>query len=122
MEQCQSLKALRLANLEMDENHCRALGAYSRPGLEIELINCKLTSAGANALTEVLGRNQGPTKLDTIDYSVLANGLRGNSRLKSLRLRLFRERDDGNQAILAFAGPSKKTKALLTLILGRVSR
>jgi hypothetical protein len=86
MEQCQSLKVLKLQYLEIDENHCRVLGAYSRPDLEIILITCKLTSAGASALAEVLGRNQGPTKLHccNIDYSVLANGLRGNSRLKSL--------------------------------------
>jgi hypothetical protein len=40
MEQCQSLKSLVLEDLEMDENHCRVLGAYSRPGLEIELVRC----------------------------------------------------------------------------------
>jgi hypothetical protein len=113
MEQCQSLKVLTLVDLVLDENHCRVLGDYSRPDLEIKVINCKLTSAGANALAEVLGRNQGPTKLDTIDYSVLANGLRGNSRLKSLRLRMFREWDDGNQAILAFAGALKESKGLV---------
>jgi hypothetical protein len=44
-EQCQSLKSLSLKHLEMDENHCRVLGTYSRPGLEIELIHCKLTRA-----------------------------------------------------------------------------
>jgi hypothetical protein len=53
MEQCQSLKVLSLEELALDKNHCRVLGAYSRPGLEIELIRCKLTSA----LAEVLGRN-----------------------------------------------------------------
>jgi hypothetical protein len=37
MEQCRSLKLLSLSGLEMDEDHCRVLGAYSRPGLEIEL-------------------------------------------------------------------------------------
>jgi hypothetical protein len=40
MEHCQSLKALTLADLR-DENH-RALGAYSRPDLEIELTNCPI--------------------------------------------------------------------------------
>jgi hypothetical protein len=35
MKQCQSLKVLSLNRLEMDENHCRVLGAYSRPDLEI---------------------------------------------------------------------------------------
>jgi hypothetical protein len=38
----------------------------------------RVGSAGANALAEVLGRNQGPTKLDqcNIDHVVLAHGLR----------------------------------------------
>jgi hypothetical protein len=37
MEQCQSLKVLTLKDLKMDEDHCRVLGDYSRPGLEIVL-------------------------------------------------------------------------------------
>jgi hypothetical protein len=37
MEQCQSLKLLSLHHLEINENHCRVLGTYSRPGLEVEL-------------------------------------------------------------------------------------
>jgi hypothetical protein len=82
----QSLKTLTLNYLALDEDHChcRALGAYSRPGLEIELTSCELTYAGTSALAEILGRNQGPTKLFycRIDYNVLANGLRGNSRPK----------------------------------------
>jgi hypothetical protein len=53
------------------------------------MIRCKLTSAGSSALAEVLGRNnQGPTQLFHcyMDNGVLANGLRGNSSLKSFRL------------------------------------
>jgi hypothetical protein len=86
MEKCQRLKFLSLS-LELDEDHCHVLGGYSRPDLEIELTHCKLTSAGTRALSEVLGYNQGPTKLDLcdIDNLVLADGLRGNSRLTSLR-------------------------------------
>jgi hypothetical protein len=64
MEQCQSLKVLTLKELKMDEDHCRILGDFSRPDLEIVLDECKITSAGGNALSEVLGRNQGPTRLD----------------------------------------------------------
>ncbi len=60
MEQCQSLHVLSLYDLDLDENHCRVLGAYSRPDLEIELIACKATSATTSTLAEVLGRNQGP--------------------------------------------------------------
>jgi hypothetical protein len=82
MEQCQSLKIVSFNELEMDKDHCRVLGGYSRPGLEIVLDSCTLTSAGTRALAEVLGRNQGPTRLDLcqIDNSVLAEGLRGNSQ------------------------------------------
>jgi hypothetical protein len=118
MEQCQSLKVLSLEDREMDENHCRVLGVYSRPGLEIELHSCKFTSAGIRALAEVLGRNQGPSKLDDceIDYSILANGLRGNSRLKSLRLRIFRDRDILGY-LLAIAGGLQENNGLIELEL-----
>ena len=63
MEQCQSLKSLSLWSLEMDENHCRVLGDYSRPGLEIVLADSVISDAGASALAEALGRNEGPTTL-----------------------------------------------------------
>ena len=103
MEQYQSLKVLTLEDIFLDENLCRALGTFSRPGLEIELTCCKLTSAGTSALAEVIGCNQGPTKRRwcEIDYSVLANGLRGNSRLKSLSVHPPGNRDVANQDILA---------------------
>jgi hypothetical protein len=119
MEQCQSLKVLKLVGLEMDENHCRVLGAYSRPDLEILLDRCTITSAGASTLVEVLGRNQGPTKLDSckIDILVLANGLRGNSRLKSLRPRLSGNYDVGNRQVLQMAGALKENRGLVDLDL-----
>jgi hypothetical protein len=101
---------------EMDENHCRVLGDYSRPGLEIVLDRCKITSAGASALAEVLGRNQGPTKLDfcVIDNLVLADGLRGNSRLKSLRPRLISSNlEVRNRQILAIADAVRENKGLV---------
>jgi hypothetical protein len=63
MEQCQSLKGLSLINLDMDESQIRVLGTYSRPGLEIELEHCRIEGAAAEALAEILGRNQGPTEL-----------------------------------------------------------
>jgi hypothetical protein len=114
MEQCKSLKVLTLRHLEMDENHCRVLGAYSRPDLEIVLYHCKLTSAGTSALAEVLERNQGPTVLDgcDIDYSVLANGLRGNSRLKRLRTAYSINLDYDNRQI---AGSLRENKGLVEL-------
>jgi hypothetical protein len=119
MKQCQSLKCLSLWRLDVGEDHSRVLGAYSRPGLEIVLDCCKTTSAGASALVEVLGRNQGPTKLNycEIDNLVLANGLRGNSSLKSFRPRLCNSPDDGNRAVLALAGTLKENKGLVDLDL-----
>jgi hypothetical protein len=119
MEQCQSLKALTLNRIEMDENHCRVLGAYSRPDLEIVLDGCEIASAGASTLVEVLGRNQGPTKLDSckIDILVLADGLRGNSRLKSLATRTSDNIEVGNREVLAIAGALRENKGLVDLNL-----
>jgi hypothetical protein len=114
MEHCQSLKYLLLMDLEMDEDHCRVISGYSRPGLEIVLLLCKLTSAGASTLAEVLARNQGPTKLYSceIDNAVLANGLRGNSSLKVFgAFRASNSPEHSNRDLLAIAGASDKTKA-----------
>jgi hypothetical protein len=71
------------------------IGVYSRSGLMIVLNRCKLTSAGTNTLAELLGRNQGPARLDScdVDNFVLANGSRGSSRLKSLTQRMLTARD-----------------------------
>jgi hypothetical protein len=120
MEQCQSLKILSLNYLEMDENHCRVLGDYSRPGLEIVLGSCRITDTGASALAEVLGRNQGPTKLDDceIDNVVLANGLRGNSRLQRLRPRLSNHVEVRSREVLAIAGALREKKGLVSLTCG----
>jgi hypothetical protein len=120
LEQCQSLNSLTLIDQTLDENHCRVLGDHSRPGLEIELIRCKLTSAGTSTLAEVLGRNQGPTKLHFcfIDNSVLANGLRGNiSRLKRFGRRISSNLEVCNREVLALAGALKENKGLVELYL-----
>jgi hypothetical protein len=120
MERCQSLKVLKLQGLQcLDENNCRVLGAYSRPGLKIELFTCTLTNAGSSALAEVLGRNQGPTKLVRcdIDYSVFANGLRGNSRLKSFSPHNSGNPEVGNQELLAIAGALRENRGLVDLDL-----
>jgi hypothetical protein len=125
MEQCQSLHVLSLYDLDLDENHCRVLGVYSRPGLEIALTRCKLTSDGISALAEVLGRNQGPTKLEfcefcDIDNSVLADGLRGNSHLKSLSLWISSTTnlEVDNREGVAIAGALRENKGLVELKLG----
>jgi hypothetical protein len=119
MGQCQSLKDLSLEHLKLDEDHCRVLGTYSRPDLEIELKRCKLTSAGTSALAEALGRNQGPTKLDDcyVDNIVLADGLRGNSRLKSFRSCLSHYLEVVNQEVLAIAVALRDNKGLIDLNL-----
>jgi hypothetical protein len=119
MEHCQSLKALALQRLEMDENHARVLGANSRPDLEIVLNRCAFTSAGTSTLIEVLGKNQGPTKLHycDIDYAVLADGLRGNSRLKIIRQEFSEGVEIGNRQVLAIADAVRENKGLVELHL-----
>jgi hypothetical protein len=118
MEQCQSLKGLTLEQIFLDENHCRVLGALSRPGLEITLDNCVITGAAATVLAQVLGHNQGPTKLDiwTHDNFVLADGLRGNSRLKSLILRFCNNLEVDREA-LAIACALNENKGLVVFDL-----
>jgi hypothetical protein len=118
MEQCQSLLFLSLNYLKMDEAHCRALGGNSRPGLEIVLDRCEVMSAGASALIEVLGRNQGPTKLNLceIDNFVLAEGLRGNSHLKCLTPRFSSDLEVHDREFLAIAGALKENKGLVSWI------
>jgi hypothetical protein len=119
MEHCQSLKALTLKGVEaLDENHCRVLGANSRPDLKVVLSSCELTS-NSSAWAEVLERNQGPTALASccIDNFVLANGLRGNSRLKSLRPRLSNDLRVNNREVLAIASALRENKGLVNLDL-----
>ena len=101
----------------MDENQIRVLGTYSRPCLEIELIACNATSAGTSALAELLGRNQGPTRLYycEIDCYVLADGLRGNSHLKGLALRFSSSSssEDDKRRVLAIATALRENKGLI---------
>jgi hypothetical protein len=70
-------------------------------------------------LAEVLGRNQGPTKIDScyIDNFVLANGLRGNSRLQSLSPRLSHNVEVGHREGLAIASALRENKGLVDLDL-----
>jgi hypothetical protein len=103
----------------MDENHCRVLGAYSRPGLEIELVHCRIAGVAAEALAEVVGRNPGPTNLIfcCIDNLILTNGLRGNSRLKSLTPSYSCNPSVGNQELLATASALRENGGLVDLNL-----
>jgi hypothetical protein len=118
MEQCQSLEVLTLGGLEsLDEDHVRVLGDYSRPGLEIELHDCLIIDAAASALVQILGRNQGPTKLAfcNMDFFIVADGLRGNSRLKSLIQHRFYGGEIGNRQVLAIAHALRENKGLIDL-------
>jgi hypothetical protein len=119
MEHCQSLKVLKLQSLVLDKKHCRVLGTYSRPDLEIVMHVCGLTNSGKRVLAEVLGRNQGPTNIDCchFDYALLANGLRGNSRLKSLSIKFSRHPEIYEQELLTIAGVLKENKGLVRLEL-----
>jgi hypothetical protein len=119
MEQCQSLKALSLYDLTLDEHHCRVLGTYSRSDLEIELSLCTITDAGASTLVEVLGRNQGPTKLSCchIDHSILADGLRGNSRLKSFTQHFIDNNSVSNREVVAIANALQENQGLVEFFL-----
>jgi hypothetical protein len=121
MEHCQSLKILSLESIHLDENHCRVLGAYSRPDLEIEVHLCTFSNAGARTLTEVLGRNEGPTGITwrSIDNLVLADGLRGNTRLKSFTLiqNITSNIEDSDREVLAIADALNDNKGLVELEL-----
>jgi hypothetical protein len=104
----------------LDEDHFRVLGVLSsvRPTLEIKLVVCIISSVGASALAVLLGRNQGPTVLVNacgIDHSVLADGLRGNTRLQSLKISNFGSTEDGNREILAIVGALRENKGLVVL-------
>jgi hypothetical protein len=119
MEHCQSLKALILEQLALNEDHFRVLDTYYRPDLKIQLIRCKVTRAGASALAEILRCNRGPTRreLCAMDYSGLANGLRGNSHLKRLSPSIFNGPRDGTRQVLALAGALKENIGLVELNL-----
>jgi hypothetical protein len=82
MEQCQSLKALKLENQSLTKITF-VLGEFSKPGLEIELTECQITGDTA-VLAAVLENNKGPTKRWVLHGQFrFATGLRGNSRLKT---------------------------------------
>jgi hypothetical protein len=119
MERCQSLTYLSLNDIELDENHCRALGDHSRTSLEIEVIACVISHTGACALGDILARNQGPTKLHYCDINnfLLADGLRGNGRLKSLKQSFSEDYEVCNGEILSMAIAMRENKGLVELTL-----
>jgi hypothetical protein len=62
-------------------------------------------------------RNQGPSKLDccVIDNAVLANGLRGNSRLGEFSTRLLNHIEVSNREALAIADALRENEGLVNL-------
>jgi hypothetical protein len=68
-------------------------------------------------LAEVLRRNQGPTQLDhcVIDNLVLADGLSGNSSMKSLKLIISSNREVANREVLTIADALNENKGLIDL-------
>jgi hypothetical protein len=110
MEQCPSMNALSLNSIEIDEDHCRVLGAYSRSGLKIELNRCKYFGRGY--WTQPHSR---PSLISgKSDNFVLADGLRGNSRLKSFAPRIW-NRSDAYPELLAIARVLRENKSLVHL-------
>jgi hypothetical protein len=95
LQNSQVLKCLELEELTLDEDHCRALAAASRPGLEIKLFACTITEAGARFFIESLRLNRGPTQLChcNIDHATLAEALRGNRSVTTFVLRSLKKHE-----------------------------
>ena len=87
LQSASSLRTLRLEDMTLGTDHCIAFESNVRIDLEIELSNCKLTDEGTQALLESQRRNKGPEKLLNckMDVAVLAEAVRGNRSLKSLK-------------------------------------
>jgi hypothetical protein len=87
LQSATSLKTLRLEDMTLGTDHCIALESNDRIDLEIEFSNCKLTDDGTHAFLESQRRNKGPKKLLNckMDAAVLAEAVRGNMSLKSLK-------------------------------------
>jgi hypothetical protein len=62
-------------------------------------------------MAQVLRRNQGPTKIDLceIDNFILADGVRGKSRLKSLKPRISSSPEEGNREVLAITDKKRSS-------------
>jgi hypothetical protein len=81
-----NLRNLSLGFLGLDTCHCRAIDAFNRTDLQIELSYCKLTEPGEQIILECIRQNRGPTKLIgcRIDTRRLAGALRGNNSVNTL--------------------------------------
>jgi hypothetical protein len=85
---------VRLGNLdrwELTEDLVRALATSSDDDPvenSIALTYCRMTREGQESFIECLQKNRGPTELDrcSVEPTVLSQALRGNSRLRRLKL------------------------------------
>jgi hypothetical protein len=119
MEQCQRMKTLTLENIALNEDHIRVLGDFSKPDLEIVLKDCRITGAASTVLAQVLGTNKGPTGIvhGDVDNFLLADGLRGNSRLKDLIPLISSNVEVGSREVLAYTRALPENLGLVVLKL-----
>jgi hypothetical protein len=88
IQQCPSLTHLRIKGFILHEEIVRALWAGAGTNIEIVLEGCTTNISGTNALIESFRNNLGPNQVIHCDMptDLFANGLRGNSNVKILRL------------------------------------
>jgi hypothetical protein len=88
IQQCPSLTHLHIKGFILHEEIVRALWAGAGTNIEIVLEGCTTTLDGTNALIESFRNNLGPTQFLWCDMptALFANGLRGNSNVKILKL------------------------------------
>jgi hypothetical protein len=105
-----NVRSVSLSHCILNEEHIRALSTESRPDMKVKLSSCELADSEIcrNAFVECLQNNTGPTELHflKIDYTLLIDALRGNTRVNSLHLGLERDEDQTGQGELfrALAG------------------
>jgi hypothetical protein len=84
------LRAVTLRSMIFNEEHVRVLAAPPQQKLQLALRDCKFSDGDAskNVLLQWLQSGQGPTELYrcVLDSNVVADALRGNSRLRRLLL------------------------------------
>ena len=91
---------IKLVSFELDEEHCRASVATEnvKEDVNITLKHCHLTEAGERLLFDGIRRNLGPTSLQSCCFNtqLLADALRGNTRIKRFRCQCDHRLTDEN--------------------------
>jgi hypothetical protein len=115
LEQSRNLRVLCMSRLSLNTCHCRAIDALTRTDLQIELDRCEPTESGQEILLECIRQNRGPTKLSEcrIDTRRLADAMRGNNSVTTLRLHFRCSDEDKLYAMQALA----ENEGLVTLDL-----